>query len=184
MRVIENDENNIEEIDEKTGKTADSSDKDAVAEVQGETPPESEEGSALPYSDEVGELPDSDEVAVVDESVSEKADEAPVDEELLAKARGEAADEPEGGEEPNGSEEELPYSNTAAESKGDDDDAAVLDEIESPYVPPVHDSKAEKDGEVVPCDDLPKSFVLTSEYGFTRVRLTSLNSATLEKRLK
>ena len=43
--------------------------------------------------------------------------------------------------------------------------------------------KAEKDGEVVPCDDLPKSFVLTSEYGFTRVRLTSLNSATLEKRL-
>ena len=37
---------------------------------------------------------------------------------------------------------------------------------------------------VVPCDDLPKSFVLTSEYGFTRVRLTSLNSATLEKRLK
>ena len=44
--------------------------------------------------------------------------------------------------------------------------------------------KAEKDGEVVPCDDLPKSFVLTSEYGFTRVRLTSLNSATLEKRLK
>ena len=44
--------------------------------------------------------------------------------------------------------------------------------------------KAEKDGEVVPCDDLPKSFVLTSEYGFTRVRLTSLNSVTLEKRLK
>ena len=44
--------------------------------------------------------------------------------------------------------------------------------------------KAEKDGEVVPCDDLPKSFVLTSEYGFTRVRLTSLNTATLEKRLK
>ena len=43
---------------------------------------------------------------------------------------------------------------------------------------------AEKEGEVVPCDDLPKSFVLTSEYGFTRVRLTSLNTATLEKRLK
>ena len=42
----------------------------------------------------------------------------------------------------------------------------------------------EKEGQVVPCDDLPKSFVLTSEYGFTRVRLTSLNSATLEKRLK
>ena len=44
--------------------------------------------------------------------------------------------------------------------------------------------KAEQEGEVVPCDDLPKSFVLTSEYGFTRVRLTSLSSSTLEKRLK
>ena len=43
---------------------------------------------------------------------------------------------------------------------------------------------AEQEGQVVPCDDLPKSFVLTSEYGFTRVRLTALNSATLEKRLK
>ena len=43
---------------------------------------------------------------------------------------------------------------------------------------------AEKEGAVIPCDDLPKSFVLTSEYGFTRVRLTSLNTATLEKRLK
>ena len=45
-------------------------------------------------------------------------------------------------------------------------------------------TRAEKNGEIIPCDDLPKSFVLTSEYGFTRVRLTSLNSATLEKRLK
>ena len=43
---------------------------------------------------------------------------------------------------------------------------------------------AEKEGQVVPCDDLPKSFVLTSEYGFTRVHLTALSSATLEKRLK
>ena len=45
-------------------------------------------------------------------------------------------------------------------------------------------AQAEKEGEVVPCDDLPKSFVLTSEYGFNRVHLTALNSATLEKRLK
>ena len=45
-------------------------------------------------------------------------------------------------------------------------------------------SAAEKEGQVIPCDDLPKSFVLTSEYGFTRVRLTALNSYTLEKRLK
>ena len=44
--------------------------------------------------------------------------------------------------------------------------------------------KAEKDGEVIPCDDLPKSFILTSEYGFHRIRLTSLSSYTLEKRLK
>ena len=42
----------------------------------------------------------------------------------------------------------------------------------------------EENGEVVPCDELPKSFVLTNEYGFNRVRLTSLNAATLEKRLK
>lgn len=44
--------------------------------------------------------------------------------------------------------------------------------------------KAEKEGQVVPCDDLPKSFVLTAEYGITQVRLTSLSAATLEKRLK
>lgn len=43
---------------------------------------------------------------------------------------------------------------------------------------------AEKEGQVVPCDDLPKSFILTSEYGFTRVHLTALSPATLEKRLK
>ena len=45
-------------------------------------------------------------------------------------------------------------------------------------------SRAEKDGGVVPCDDLPKSFVVTAEYGFNRVYLTALNAATLEKRLK
>ena len=45
-------------------------------------------------------------------------------------------------------------------------------------------SKAEKEGQVVPCDDLPKSFVLTAEYGLSRVHLTALASSTLEKRLK
>ena len=45
-------------------------------------------------------------------------------------------------------------------------------------------SKAEKNGEVVPCDDLPKAFVLTAEYGLDRIYLTSLSTATLEKRLK
>ena len=45
-------------------------------------------------------------------------------------------------------------------------------------------AKAEKNGEVVPCDDLPKSFVLTAEYRLDRIYLTSLSAATLEKRLK
>ena len=45
-------------------------------------------------------------------------------------------------------------------------------------------SKAEKSGEVIPCDDLPKAFVLTAEYGLNRVHLTSLSAYTLEKRLK
>ena len=45
-------------------------------------------------------------------------------------------------------------------------------------------SKAEKNGQVIPCDDLPKSFVLTAEYGLSRVHLTALNSSTLEKRIR
>ena len=45
-------------------------------------------------------------------------------------------------------------------------------------------SRAEREGGVVPCDDLPKSFVLTAEYGLNRVYLTALASNTLEKRLK
>ena len=45
-------------------------------------------------------------------------------------------------------------------------------------------SRAEKEGNVIPCDDLPKSFVLTAEYGMERVHLTTLSSSTLEKRLK
>ena len=44
--------------------------------------------------------------------------------------------------------------------------------------------RAEKEGNVVPCDDLPKSYVLTAEYGFNRVHLTALNTAPFEKRLK
>lgn len=42
----------------------------------------------------------------------------------------------------------------------------------------------EKEGLVVPCDDLPKAFVLTDEYGMQRIFLTSLNASTLEKRMK
>ena len=45
-------------------------------------------------------------------------------------------------------------------------------------------NRAEKEGQVVPCDDLPKSFVLTAEYGLNRVYLTALNASTLEKRTK
>ena len=45
-------------------------------------------------------------------------------------------------------------------------------------------ANAEKEGQVVPCDGLPKSFILTDEYGFHQVRLTEFNAATLEKRLK
>lgn len=44
--------------------------------------------------------------------------------------------------------------------------------------------QAEQDGLVVPCDDLPKSFVLTQEYSMIRIYLTSLSTATLEKRMK
>lgn len=43
---------------------------------------------------------------------------------------------------------------------------------------------AEKMGQVVPCDDLPKAFVLTAEYGMHQIHLTALSSQTLEKRLK
>ena len=43
---------------------------------------------------------------------------------------------------------------------------------------------AEKDGQVVPCDDLPKAYVITAEYGMNRVYLTSLSAYTLEKRIK
>ena len=45
-------------------------------------------------------------------------------------------------------------------------------------------NRAEKEGQVVPCDDLPKSYVLTVEYGMKRVFLSGLSSATLGKRFK
>ena len=44
-------------------------------------------------------------------------------------------------------------------------------------------TKSEKEGNVVPCDDLLKSFVLTAEYGIERIYLSALSAATLEKRL-
>ena len=45
-------------------------------------------------------------------------------------------------------------------------------------------SRAEKEGQVIPCDDLPKSFVVTMEYGMVRVYESTLSAATLEKRFK
>ena len=45
-------------------------------------------------------------------------------------------------------------------------------------------NRTEEKGEVVPCDDLPKSYILTAEYGMNRIYLTSLNASTLEKRMK
>ena len=44
--------------------------------------------------------------------------------------------------------------------------------------------KAEDNGQVISCDGLPKSFLLTTEYGFHKVRLTELSSSTLERRLR
>ena len=44
---------------------------------------------------------------------------------------------------------------------------------------------AERSGEVVEATDaLPKSFVLTSEYGMQRVYLTRSNSAVLQRRME
>ena len=44
---------------------------------------------------------------------------------------------------------------------------------------------AEQNGQVIPAtEDLPKSFLLTSEYGLDRVYLCQVNAATLEKRMK
>jgi hypothetical protein len=44
-------------------------------------------------------------------------------------------------------------------------------------------SRAEENGEVVPVtDDLPKSFIVSEEYGMNKVYLVQFNSVTLEKR--
>ena len=44
-------------------------------------------------------------------------------------------------------------------------------------------TKAEQNGEVVPvADDLPKSFIVTAEYGMNRIYLVQFNAATIEKR--
>jgi len=45
-------------------------------------------------------------------------------------------------------------------------------------------NQAEKEGLIVPCDDLHKSFILTDEYNMQRIFLTALSASTLEKRMK
>ena len=45
-------------------------------------------------------------------------------------------------------------------------------------------TRAEKDGEVVPFDDLPASFILTQEYGMNRIYLTEQSSRKLREKLK
>ena len=45
--------------------------------------------------------------------------------------------------------------------------------------------QAEENGQAAAAtDDLPKSFLLTQEYGMDRIYLTQFSAATLEKRLK
>lgn len=44
--------------------------------------------------------------------------------------------------------------------------------------------KAQQEGAIIPCDDLPKSYILAREYGMDRVYESVLSSATLEKRMK
>ena len=43
--------------------------------------------------------------------------------------------------------------------------------------------KAQENGEIVPCDDLPKSYVLTREYGMTKIYESAMSVQTLEKRM-
>ena len=44
--------------------------------------------------------------------------------------------------------------------------------------------QCEKEGQVVPCDDLPKAFLLTDEYQLPKVYLTALNAQTLAARFE
>ena len=45
-------------------------------------------------------------------------------------------------------------------------------------------SRAEKEGEVVPFDDLPASFILTTEYAMTRIFLSEQPTRRLKEKLK
>lgn len=45
-------------------------------------------------------------------------------------------------------------------------------------------TEAERQGQIVPCDELPKSFLVTQEFGLCRVYLSALSCATLERRFQ
>ena len=44
--------------------------------------------------------------------------------------------------------------------------------------------RAEKEGQIVPWDDLPRSYILTAEYGMTKIYQTNLSTQTLAKKMK
>lgn len=45
-------------------------------------------------------------------------------------------------------------------------------------------ARAQKEGAVISCDDLPKSYIVTVEYGMMKVYESTLAASTLEKRMK
>ena len=44
--------------------------------------------------------------------------------------------------------------------------------------------RAQEEGSVISCDDLPKSYVVTVEYGMLRIYESAYSVSTLQKRLK
>ena len=44
--------------------------------------------------------------------------------------------------------------------------------------------RAQEDGSVISCDELPKSYVVTVEYGMLRIYESAFSVSTLQKRLK
>ena len=61
-----------------------------------------------------------------------------------------------------------------------------LEKAEREGFPTVYSASAgrRQEGQVVPCDDLPKAFLLTDEYQLPKVYLTALNSQTLAARFE
>ena len=45
-------------------------------------------------------------------------------------------------------------------------------------------NRAQQEGQIIYCDDLPKTYIVTMEYGMTRGYESTLASRTLEKRMK